>query len=62
MVRYGRRKFWIVLSLLMTTLLSLPLIINLTNQASHIEVVALLFLILLFVSMGDIAIDAASVK
>ena len=61
-VKYGRRKFWIVIGLLMTTIMTFPLVKNLTNQNEHIEVVFLIFMILLFVSMGDIAIDAASAK
>lgn len=46
----------------MTTALSFPLISNLTNPEEHPTVIAMIFIILLFVSMGDIALDAASVK
>jgi hypothetical protein len=62
LVRYGRRKFGIVVSLLVTTLLTFPLMNNLSNPNEHVEVIAVLFAILLFVSMGDISLDAASCK
>lgn len=51
-----------MLSLLATTILSYPLTWHLTDPAQHMQVVLLIFIVLIFVSMGDIALDAASVK
>lgn len=59
---YGRRKFWISLSLFATAILTYPLSFIANDQDNYKTTIALLFVILIFICMGDVAIDAASVK
>lgn len=58
---YGRRKFWIVISLFIKSILTYPLALVANSQEDYKTTVAILFAIMLFVSVGDVAIDASSV-
>lgn len=59
---YGPRKFWISLSLFATSILTYPLALIATVQEQYETTAALLFVIIAFISLGDIGIDAAAVK
>ena len=61
-VKYGRRKFGIVVSLIITSLLTFPLAQNLTDPDKYLNLAIIFFIVILCISMGDIALDAACVK
>jgi hypothetical protein len=59
---YGRRKSWIVGSLLAASVLTYPLAFLADKQEEYKLVIAILFVLVLLVSMGDVAVDAMAIK